>query len=339
MPVSDRDPRPPFAFTDGQLEALKWIAVASMFVDHFGRHLLGWPQESIVFGAGRLAFPLFALVLAFNLARPGDRAARTRRTAVRLAIACLVSQPAAVWARGEPALVNVFGTLGLGAALCWVLATKGHLAWRIPLCLVLTGAAGHAEFDVMGVCLVPALYLWRAEDRREAGVFALVLFLAVTHLNGVFGGVQGYLGTLLVLPLALAVARLPLRVPRMRWFFYAIYPLHLALIGALLTTGVVQKPRPKAEPPSRAGGPSLPGDVRKRDVAVNIPERRRHPWPDRDSASATSACSSPTSSGSRTSTPACSISPSPIAASWKDRAAPWTWCSSAATRTSTTRSC
>jgi hypothetical protein len=38
----------------------------------------------------------------------------------------------------------------------------------------------------------------------------------------------------------------------MRWLFYAIYPLHLALIGALLTTGVVQKPRPKPAPSSTA---------------------------------------------------------------------------------------
>jgi hypothetical protein len=252
MAVPDNGSAPAPLFTDGQLETLKWIAVASMFVDHFGRHLLGWPQESIVFGAGRLAFPLFVLVLGLNLARPGDRAARAGRTAVRLAIACLVSQPAAVWARGEPALVNVFGTLAIGSALCWVLATKGHLAWRALLAGLLCAAANHAEFDVMGACLVPAVYLWRAEGRREAGVFTLVLLLAITHLNGIFGGVHGYVGTLLVLPLALAVSRLPLRVPRMRWFFYAIYPLHLALIGALLTTGVVQKPRPKAEPPSQA---------------------------------------------------------------------------------------
>jgi hypothetical protein len=237
-------------WTDGQLEALKWIAVASMFIDHFGRHLFDWSQESIVFGAGRLAFPLFVLVLGCNLARPGDRAARAARTTVRLAIACAVSTPAAIWARGEPQLVNVFGTLAIGAALCWVLATTGHLAWRAALCGLLCAAANHVEFDVMGACLVPAIYLWRAHDRREAAAFAAVLFLALAHLNGSFGGPNGYLGTLTVLPVAWAVAHLPLRVPRMRWLFYAIYPLHLALIGALLATGVVEKPRPEAAPGS-----------------------------------------------------------------------------------------
>ena len=61
----------PLSFSDGQLEALKWIALASMFLDHFGRHLLGWGQETWVFALGRIAFPLFALVLALNLARAG----------------------------------------------------------------------------------------------------------------------------------------------------------------------------------------------------------------------------------------------------------------------------
>jgi hypothetical protein len=239
-------------FTDGQLEVLKWIAVGSMFIDHFGRHLFEWSQDSIVFGAGRLAFPLFVLVLACNLARPGDRAARTKRTAIRLVIACAVSTPAVIWARGEPELVNVFGTLGLGTALCWVLATEGRLAWRAPLCGVLCALANHVEFDVMGACLVPAIYLWRAEGRREAAAFAVAMLLALAHLNGSFGGLNGYLGTLAVVPLCWAVARLPLRAPRLRWVFYAIYPVHLALIGALNAAGVVEKARPDAAPASVA---------------------------------------------------------------------------------------
>ena len=89
MPDSHPSPWP--RFTDGQLELLKWIGVVSMFIDHFGRLLFGWGLETIAFGAGRLAFPLFALVLACNLARPGDQAARTKRIALRLAFACAVA--------------------------------------------------------------------------------------------------------------------------------------------------------------------------------------------------------------------------------------------------------
>lgn len=220
------------SFTDGQLEALKWIALASMFVDHFGRHLLGWPQQSWVFAAGRIAFPLFALVLALNLARPGDRSARAARTFARLAIACAVSVLPSIWARGEPGLVNVFGTLALGTAVCWLIATPGHVAWRAALCLLIAGVSRYVEFDLPGVFLIPAIYLWRTEGPRE-GAFAAVLFAAVGILNGSFGGAGGFAGTLLALPLAIAVAHLPVTAPRLRWLFYAVYPLHLGLIGAL----------------------------------------------------------------------------------------------------------
>lgn len=220
-------------FTNGQLEALKWIALGSMFVDHFGRHLYAWDQHSLVFAAGRLAFPLFALVLALNLARPGDRAARTARTFTRLAIACAISVLPSIWARGQPELVNVFGTLALGTAVCWLLATSGHIAWRAALCILVAIASIHVEFDVPGVFLIPAIYLWRAEARREAAVLALIVFLAVAALNGSFGGAHGWTGTLLALPLAVALAYVPVEAPRLRWLFYAVYPLHLALIGAL----------------------------------------------------------------------------------------------------------
>ena len=220
-------------FTDGQLELLKWIGVVSMFIDHFGRHLFGQGLESLAFGAGRPALPLFALVLACNLARPGDQAARARRIALRLAIACAVATPAAIWARGEPTQVNVFGTLGLGAALCWAFASPSKLALRLAIGGLVCLAALHVEFGLTGVGLLAAAYLWRAKTRRETAALAAILLLTLTHFNGSFGGVYGVAGTLAVVPLVWAVTRMPVVMPRMPWLFYAIYPVHLALIGAL----------------------------------------------------------------------------------------------------------
>src|SRR3954465_9533777 len=92
----------PLSFTDGQPEALKWIALASMFLDHFGRHLIGYGQDTWVFALGRIAFPLFSLVLALNLSREGDPPARAARPALRLGAWCAVSVLPSIWARGEP---------------------------------------------------------------------------------------------------------------------------------------------------------------------------------------------------------------------------------------------
>lgn len=223
----------PLGFADGQLEALKWAGMAAMFCDHIGRHLLGMPHESWAFIAGRLAFPLFALVLALNLAREGDRAGRCARATGRLFAWGAVSVLPSIWARGDPAMLNVLFTLGLGAALCWMLESPAHAGWRALACVAIAAASWFVEFGTGGVFLVAAAYLYATQ--RGAGLAAVValLVLATGWLNAIFGGWPAFFGTLASLPVAWLARHLPLRVPRWQLLFYLIYPTHLALIGAL----------------------------------------------------------------------------------------------------------
>jgi len=223
--------------SDGQLESLKWVALVSMFIDHFGRLLFGHPDDGWVFAAGRLAFPLFALVLALNLAREGDRAARAWRTTKRLALWCAIAVAPSIWARGEPMLVNVLGTLGLGALLCALVAVRGYVALRLAGCGAVALASWYVEFGTPGVFLIPAIYLWATERQWQAASLAVLLLLLTGWLNAMFGGVAALLATLAVAPLVYAVGRLKLRVPRFRFAFYLVYPAHLALIGALKAVG------------------------------------------------------------------------------------------------------
>ncbi len=225
----------PLGFRDGQLEVLKWIALASMFLDHVGRHLLGHGHHTWIFALGRIAFPLFALVFAANLARGGDRAARAARSAGRLALWCAVSALPSIWARGEPALVNVLGTLGLGAVLCWTLASPASVALRVAVCMAAAIASSWVEFGLAGVFLVPTLYLWCAERKGDAALLAGLMFLCTGWLNASFGGAPAMLGTLACLPIAWSVRRLPVSAPRLKLAFYLVYPVHLAVIGALKT--------------------------------------------------------------------------------------------------------
>jgi hypothetical protein len=223
----------PLGFTDGQVEALKWIGLASMFCDHIGRHLLGMPHESWAFIAGRLAFPLFALVLALNLAREGDRAERCARTTVRLAAWGAVALLPSIWARGDPMMLNVLFTLSLGAAVCWAMESHAPVALRALACLAIAAASWLVEFGTAGVFLVAAGYLWCTQ--RGAGLAMLVVLLvaATGWLNALFGGWASFFSTLAVLPVAWAARHLPLKVPRIQHLFYVVYPLHLAIIGAL----------------------------------------------------------------------------------------------------------
>jgi hypothetical protein len=60
-------------FSAGSLAALKWLASVLMTLDHvdaaFFSRSLGWPTQ-----LGRLVFPIFGFVLAYNLAQPQARA-------------------------------------------------------------------------------------------------------------------------------------------------------------------------------------------------------------------------------------------------------------------------
>jgi hypothetical protein len=229
-------------FTDGQLEALKWVALASMFLDHIGRLALGHGMDGWVFAGGRLAFPLFALVLGINLARVGPRRTRAARTALRLGIWCAVAIVPSIWARGEPQVLNVLGTLGLGALLCALMADSStnqaprlSVVVRLALAGLALTAAPHVEFGLAGVVLAPAVYL-ATTGRLALGAVLTAASLGMTaQLNADFGGWPALVGTLAAVPLAWGAQRLPLHVPRLRQSFYVIYPLHLALIGAWVT--------------------------------------------------------------------------------------------------------
>jgi hypothetical protein len=61
--------RPPLHIADGTLEALKWAALALMLLDHVNTFLYNRSLPG-AYEAGRWVAPVFAFVLAYNLARP-----------------------------------------------------------------------------------------------------------------------------------------------------------------------------------------------------------------------------------------------------------------------------
>ena len=59
---------PPVELSGGAVEAVKWLGLILMTADHAQKYGLT-PALSGVYEAGRMAFPLFGIVLAYNLAR------------------------------------------------------------------------------------------------------------------------------------------------------------------------------------------------------------------------------------------------------------------------------
>ena len=84
---------PALTLSDGTLEALKSLGLVLMTLDHVNKYLLH-SEAVLLFDLGRVVMPIFAFVLAYNLARPDafDRADYPR-VMPRMAIAGVLATP------------------------------------------------------------------------------------------------------------------------------------------------------------------------------------------------------------------------------------------------------
>lgn len=207
--------------SQGQWEALKWVALASMLVDHTGRVL--FQGEPWMLDAGRLAFPLFALLLGAGVAR--QHLGGIKRIGRQLALWGLVAQPFA-WLLWRTGAGNILWTMALGVGLVLVAryGEQGFRRWAV--CAVLLALGVVVEYGAVGVALVAASeWLCRERSRRSAVMYGGVLAVLCV--------INGNAYALLVVPLVLVWGRVPVQVPRIRHLFYAVYPVHLAVLFAL----------------------------------------------------------------------------------------------------------
>lgn len=242
-------------------DALKWTALLTMLVDHIGVALLEntYALPALAAGngnlaysillidlilrlIGRVAFPIFCylLVQGFLYTRS------VPRYAVRLAVFAAISELPFDWmVFGAPSFEaqNVYFTLLIGLLTLTALRAIERRPIRLKrigmgavvLCAMALALALRADYDVMGVALIAALYLTRADRLRQCRISAAV-FLAVMILRALALG-NGMTGALLELGCLPAFA-LILRCDGTRrtrvgkYAFYAFYPAHmLALYG------------------------------------------------------------------------------------------------------------
>jgi hypothetical protein len=207
----------------GTVEALKWLALVLMTGDHVNRFLFSGTLPYL-FELGRLALPIFVFVLAYNLARPGQLEQGTYpRTMKRLAVfGALASVPfialgdllhAGWWP------LNILFTLLLLTTTLYLVERNDLLAAGV---LFLVGGS-LVEYGWLGLSLGLAVWTYCKQPSLPAAAVALLACAGLWLTNG-------NLWALACVPLILAATRLNLPVPRLRWAFYAYYPLHLGLI-------------------------------------------------------------------------------------------------------------
>lgn len=208
--------------TSGGRELLKWIALVLMTGDHINTALLegGAPWLG---QAGRVVFPIFAFVLAWNIehASPASRG----RALHRLVIAGLLVQPLHALVFGFWIPATILLTLAAGIFV----ADRERSPW-MRLVVFLVGAF-FVDYQWAGVFLVAAcFYVIR---HVNAPWCWLALALAMVPLCWFNGNAWA----LLALPLLWRYGAWPVEVPRHRWTFLGYYAAHLLVLGVIGMVG------------------------------------------------------------------------------------------------------
>lgn len=208
-------------FSPGSAEALKWLALVLMTLDHVNTFVWHGAYPAL-YAAGRVAFPLFALVLASNLSRPD---ADLGKVGLRLAIVgAIAAVPLSMLGHAMP--FNVMFTF----AAAVILIACFRRGWWALACGLSLPFGAYVDYQWPGLFLiVSAWWLFRAGTPTAAWL-TFVGVLSLAWPNGNWWAVWA-------LPLAFGAEMLAPHVPRLRWAFYAYYPAHLAVL-ALLVAGV-----------------------------------------------------------------------------------------------------
>lgn len=198
---------------------LKLYAITAMVLDHVDTGLL---DGAAGFHAtwGRTVFPVFAFILAFNLERAPDPWHLLRSVAPRMTVAGLLAMPFAAYL-WPAAPLNVMFTL----ALATVVVALARLGMVVPAVVVALALGGFVDYGWFGIAFI-ALGVWlRSVGLLEPVGFPLVMAALLLPINGSWWAVAA-------VPLLAGALHFAGDAPRLKWLFYAFYPLHLVALAA-----------------------------------------------------------------------------------------------------------
>lgn len=206
-------------FSDGALLVLKLAAFLVMVLDHVD-WLLGTGQ-GVHAGVGRLVYPVFGTVLAYNIARTSPAKLLEVVGPRLLAFGALAQLPYA-YLQGGWLPGNILLTLAL-VVFAFALVEAGRILAASFLVLVLGAVVDYQWFGVVPVVFLALAF--RHGDERCAVLAMFGFALALTPING-------NVWALLAVPLLWFASRVPpAAAPRLRWLFWVGYPLHLVALA------------------------------------------------------------------------------------------------------------
>lgn len=216
--------------------SLKIIAIVGMTCNHASwvfSDLLPFPLLCALEGAGGLTFPIMAFLLAEGWRHTSD----IRKYETRLAVFALVSQiPYSLFLAQQG---NVLITLLLGLILLHLHdILKNRAVWWVAVAVGIVVSAV-CDWGIVGILMILIAALM--PTRRQQALISAVLPMAGFGIPALIGVVSGGIEALpsLIYALGNGAAGLLLCVYNgkrgrpLKWFFYAYYPIHIALLGAV----------------------------------------------------------------------------------------------------------
>lgn len=228
---------------NGALDLVKWLAMLSMLLDHLR---LLWPGLHSLFIPGRLAFPLFCLAIAANVARARTGQLVSESNARYLGYMLVYALISEVVYRPISPLgtLNVMFTLVLGLLIAWGFQYRTRPSAGMALCAAVLGAwMDEPLMYGFSGCLLPAALLLAIKRPGLTWLLPAVLCVAVNTRSSLWARameVDAY--SLAVLGCAFAAPLIGLWLLRtsptvniwpVRHWAYAFYPAHLAVLQAI----------------------------------------------------------------------------------------------------------
>lgn len=198
---------------------LKLIAILSMTIDHIG-YLL-FPKVTLLRIVGRIAFPIFAYLIAEGFVHTGD----VKKYLLRLGIFAILSEiPYDLVISGNVLDLeqqNIFFTLFAGLlAISLVSKTKSIvLQFGSIAVIALLAEFIKVDYGSVGVMMIVLFYVFRERKTERFFIVAMLILL-----------IPGSTALYALLSFILIALHNKEQGPKMKWIFYLYYPVHLFIL-------------------------------------------------------------------------------------------------------------
>jgi len=214
---------------------LKLIAACAMLIDH--TVYVFYSEQLFLRSIGRLAFPIFAYMVAIGYSRTRN----LKNYIFRMLLFAILAQVPYVFMIGDFKNIpfNVIFTLLFGLISIYAIDKGGLIiGFIVSLALALFAQFGGFDHYAFGVLLVIAFYYTR-DSKLLRNISSTILILLFTLSYLIPYGVESWIWIIILFYLfAIPFINLynnkkGIDNPFTKWFFYVFYPIHISLIVLL----------------------------------------------------------------------------------------------------------